>query len=41
MKVANEWPIWLRLEQETLELFTMMQPFIDDDVAKSWGIDPW
>lgn len=34
------WPVWVQGQADTLDLFETMKPFVDDDVGKSWGIDP-
>ena len=32
--------MWVQGQADTLDLFETMKPFVDDDVGKSWGIDP-
>ena len=41
MKGDKGWPAWLQAQPATIDLFETMKPFLDDDVGKSWGIEPW
>ena len=42
---SAEWPLWVRMDDEIQNMFSVMAPLDGDgegeSTAKAWGIDPW